>query len=542
MTRRSFSFPLVALLAAAGCSGLIGDGPGDDSTESPTGTQQPLCSDDAAVSVGTAPLRRLTQLEYNNSVRDLLGIDTALGGEFAADTTVAGFAANSVAAMSELELSDYLAASETLAEQALAAHQAEWLACDVTQTDCVRPFIQQLGRRAFRRSLSAELEASLVALYESARSQWDADKGVQLTLMAILNSPHFLYHLELSAPAAGEQVVALDGFEVASRMSYFLWHSLPDDALLAAAETGALSSPEGIEIEARRMLADPKAERAIETFHDQWLELEVLSEVMKDPALYPEWSETMAASARSETLTFVSDVIAQGGDVAQLFTASHSFVDAELAALYGVSASPPAGELVRVELDPAERAGILTQAAFLASRAHAAEVSWVLRGKFVRERLLCETIPAPPPNVNQMQANDPNRLTSPECGSCHQMMDPIGYGFDNYDAIGRFRTVDEAGDPISGEGEVVDPAGTLGIGTFTGAVELASELAASDQLRHCIATQWFRYAARRAETQADGCTIERAYEDFKSAGFAVEELLVAITKGDAFRHKSAEAQ
>ncbi|HZO13472.1 MAG TPA: DUF1592 domain-containing protein [Polyangiaceae bacterium] len=528
MRPRTMAHLLVASAACAGCAGLIGDG-GD--SEGPGTDSQALCSE-AAPDAGATPLRRLTRDEYDNTVRDLMGIDASFATSFVPDEIVAGFAANSVTSPSKLQLEDYLYTSETIVEQALAAHQSEWLSCDIAQTSCVQPFLAELGKRAFRRPLTAELEQSLVSLYEQGRANWGAQKGLELALVAILNSPHFLYHVELTLPAAGEAVAALDGYEMAARLSYFLWHTMPDSELLAAAESGALGTPEGIAEQARRMLAGEHAAEALDVFHAQWLELDVLDELVKDPDLFPEYSEQLAHSMREETLAFTRDIVQSGGSAEMLLTATHSFVDSSLADLYGIDAPPT--EFGRVELDSATRAGLLTQAAFLATRSHAAETSWVLRGKFVREKLLCETLPPPPPNVDQKQANDPNRLEDPQCGSCHQMMDPIGYGFDRYDAIGRYNEKDADGNPIAHSGEVV---GNATIGTFEGAVELAKELATVDQVKECLVTQWFRFATRRAEATEDSCSIADAYGDFAASGFDFRELLVAIATSDAFRYR-----
>jgi hypothetical protein len=532
MRTRTLAFLLVGGAACAGCAGIIGDG-GDGSGSGPGTDTQALCAE-AGPNVGETPLRRLTRAEYQNTIRDLLRIDTDVASGFVPDEIVGGFASNSVTGMSKLQVEDYLAASETLVAEALAAHQAEWLPCDVAETDCVRPFLQDIGKRAFRRPLSPELEQSLVGLYESSRETWGGQKGLELALMAIVNSPHFLYHLEIELPAAGAEVIPLDSYELASRLSYFLWHTMPDDQLLAAAEAGSLSTPEGLAAEARRMLDDERARAALDVFHSQWLELDMLDELVKDPELFPEYSEQLAHAMREETLSFTRDIVESGGSADTLLTATHGFVDAELAALYGVEA--PASGMSRVELDPATRSGLLTQAAFLATRSHAAEPSWVLRGKFVREKLLCETLPPPPPNVDQKQANDPNRLEDPNCKSCHLQMDPIGYGFDRYDAIGRYRETDDSGNPISDQGEV---NGNDVVGTFQGAVELSKELAGVDRVKECLAKQWFRYATRRADTDDDACSIDHAYSDFAAHGFDVRELLVAITTSDAFRHRRA---
>jgi hypothetical protein len=359
---------------------------------------------------------------------------------------------------------------------------------------------------------------------------------VRLVVQAMLLSPHFLYHVEALPPGAAEtDVVALAPFELATRLSYFVWASMPDDALLAAAEDGTLGDPEVLEAEVRRMLDDDRAADAIASFHEQWLQLGELDELTKDAEMYPGWTPELGTAMEVETAAFADEVIRRGdGRLQTLLTASWTIADAELAALYGVTA-PDGPE--RIDLDPAERAGLLTSAGFLASKSHAAENSWVHRGKFVRESLLCQPLPPPPPGVEANEANDPGRLENPECNYCHLLMDPIGVGFENYDATGAFRTVDGEGNAIDAQGEVV---GVEGIGTFAGAVELAHELAADPSVHDCVALQWVRYAGRREETQADACAIEQVRAAFAQSDQDVRELVVAVVLSDAFRYRTAQ--
>jgi hypothetical protein len=237
---------------------------------------------------------------------------------------------------------------------------------------------------------------------------------------------------------------------------------------------------------------------------------------------------------QEETRSFADEVIRHGdGKLQTLMTAPWTIADASLAQLYGVA--PAAGEsgFGKIDLPASERAGLLTQAGFLATNAHAAEVSWVYRGKFVRENLLCQPLPAPPPGVEVNDALDLGRLDNPECASCHLMMDPIGMGFDDYDPIGIY-----ADNGASGEVTGVDD-----IGQFDSAVELAGSLAASPDVHDCVATQWFRYAARRENREADDCSLQSIQATFAASGQDVRELIVAVATADTFRNRtSAEAE
>jgi hypothetical protein len=541
-TRRLLGPSIVLSAIAAACTGNIGErlpGPGDIEVPGGPDDKDPLaqCAD-APLDVGESPMRRLTRIEYDNTVRDLLGDTTGPARDFAADEKAGGFDANSNAAVSEGQIEQYVDAAEQLAITAVANKLDTWITCDKTKTTCVEPFIAAFGKSAFRQPLDAETLQSFVDLYEAARASWNATMGIQLVIQSMLISPQFLYHVELALPAAGEAaVVPLGAYELASRLSYFLWQSMPDDELLAAAAAGDLDTTEGIEAEARRMLADDRAKSSIASFHAQWLQLSELDDLTKDAAAFPEWSPELAASMRAETLAFVEEVVF-GDDprLQTLLSASFSFIDSDLAALYGVPSPSSSGELTKVELDPQERAGILTQASFLTGHAHAADPSWVHRGKFVRERLLCQTLPPPPPDVDMSTLQDPDRLENPECAGCHVLMDPIGYGFDGYDAIGK-----HVGGQVGGE--IVDDGGDLDVGgTFADPVDLAHKLASSADVRDCLAKQWVRYAVRRNETSEDACSVAAVQGEFASAEQHLQELLVSVAKADVFRYRRAVAE
>jgi hypothetical protein len=525
-------------LSAGACVGSIG---GDDTAEGDTAEDDAaLCVAGQGPDAGVAPLRRLTRLEYNNTVRDLLGDTTHPADAFLSDEVVAGFSANAVAAVDKGQLEDYFLAAEDIAARAISERLDTITSCDPADASCMHGAIADLGRRAFRRPLTPELEDSLTGLYDGALADYGGTGAFELVLQAILLSPHFLYHVELSLPDEGQEVVALDAYELASRLSYMIWASLPDDELFDAAEAGDLLTEAGLEEQARRLLADDRAKDAIGSFHHQWLQLDShgpLEGLHKDVEVYPSWSPALAASMRAETETFTDHVIRQDdASLKTLLTAGYSFVDGPLAELYGVSA--PADGMSKVEL-PDERSGVLTHASVLSSQAHAASVSWVLRGKFVREQLLCEELAAPPPDVDANAANDPDRLTNPTCAPCHQMMDPIGFGFDGFDGVGRSRDVDDDGEPVSTEGEIIAGADTEVSGGFDGVRGLAEQLSASEQVQRCYATQWYRYATRRAVGEHDACSAERVTQQFAETG-DIRELIVAVVMSDGFRYRRGE--
>jgi hypothetical protein len=342
---------------------------------------------------------------------------------------------------------------------------------------------------------------------------------------------------------AKDGALPLTSYEMASRLSYLLWSSMPGDALFAAADADALRTPDAIAAQARRMLADPKAKTAVEDFFAQWLHVRDLDTVLKDPTVYPDFNSALRADMTSETLAFVDWVLwTSDGRVETLLTAPVSFINASLAKVYGVSGVTGTA-LQMTKLDPTQRAGILTQPSILTALAKPDRSSPVVRGKFIRERFLCQQVSPPPSNIiitpPKIQAGVSTREAFSEhdkvepCKSCHVMMDPIGFGFEEFDGIGRFRTLDQ--------GQPVDSSGTLLYsdvdGNFNGAPQLAKMLAQSQEVRDCVALEWFRYGNGRGETTDDACSLDTLKKAFAAANYDVRELIVALTQTDAFRFR-----
>jgi hypothetical protein len=489
-----------------------------------------------------APLRRLTIEEYNNTVRDLLGDTSRPADAFPPDEAVGGFENNTVSPVTQPHVEGYMAAAEALA--AAAVSRLDALApCPAGQErePCARAFIDRFGRLAFRRPLDDAERSALFAVYAAKEKRSDHARAIQLVLEAFLQSPSFLYRLEL--PDGGPETRALNGYEIATRLSYFIWASTPDAELLDDASAGRLNEPGALAKAARRLLGDPRAVDGIRSFHRQWLGLRELGTESKDSDLYPAFTPELRDAMVEETLRFSAHAVLEGGDtVRTLLTSNRTFVNAPLAKLYGVP-MPPGDGFVPVELPPRERSGVLTQASVMTVFASADQTSPVLRGKFVRERLLCQSIAPPPAGVVIIPPKpDPRRTTKERfarhredasCAGCHAMMDPIGFGFEHYDALGAWRTVDGTF-PVDAAGQLLGTAASDG--AFDGAVELGALLSASQEVRRCVATQWFRSALGRGECEEDATSLEGAYQAFARAGFDVRELIVAIATSRAFRH------
>jgi hypothetical protein len=513
-----------------------GPGPGP-TTPPPSGAAgaPTTCGPDQ---IGPSPLRRLTRLEYDNTVRDLLGERLPAARELGDDERAGVFPANFSRPMTELQFGQYAAAAAAAGERAVAL-MAKLLPCDPARGEpaCATQFIRQFGRRAFRRPLDDTEAAQYEALFQVGRTGGGFGNGVKLVVQAMFESPHFIYLVE--GPGA------LTQHQLANRLSYFLWKSPPDARLGAAADAGQLKTVQALRDEARRMLADPRAAEMLDDFHALWLALSKADTVQKDGKLYPEF-EGLRGPVREETRRFVTHVLTEGdGRLATLLTASFSVVNAPLARLYG-AAPPPGTTWQKVELDPRQRSGLLTQASFLAVHGAQDGSSPIHRGLAVREQFFCAELPPPPPDAAQnlpppaptrttRQRTDQHR-TDPSCSGCHQLMDVLGYAFESYDGIGRFRTT-EGTVPVDDSGQIV---GTDVDGPFKGARQLSERLVSSAQVQQCLVTQWFRYALGRLETPADRCALDTLARRFAQSDLKIPDLLLAIVESDAFRVRKGE--
>jgi hypothetical protein len=408
-------------------------------------------------------------------------------------------------------------------------------------------FLRGFGRRAFRRPLEAAELAGLAKLYDDpfgdgAPPPDDAAPRVRAVIEAVLQAPRFLYRVERGVDLVDRPgIVRLTDLELATRLSYLVTSAGPDVALLDAAERGGLAG-EGLAAELERLLRSQAHARAIGSFHAQWLGVDGLAGATKDAATYPTFDPKLRRAMTDELARFVEDVFVTGDRrLATLFTSRLGFVDAGLAALYGVPT--PAASAPRVELPGAERAGVLTLAGFLTAHATEHRSSPVRRGVAVRARLLCQPPPPPPPEVEALPPPATEDLTTrerfalhttkPSCAGCHRLIDPIGFGLEAYDGIGRHRTT-ENGRPVDTRGELAD-AGSVS-GPFVGGPELAARLALSELVSGCFARTWLQFAiGRESDPEADGCALAAIESSFAASGGDLRALLAAIVASDAFR-------
>ncbi len=553
----------MALLLTGGCYGGLteldqnvvsgggvedGDG-GEDAGEEPA----QLCE---VVETGPTKLRRLTRSQYQRTIRDLLGVSADVADGFAPDERVGAFKSNAVAPVGDLQVEQYMDAAELIAADA-AADLSTLLPCDpaaIGEAACAEQWLRELAPRAYRRPLTDADIGRLMDVYSTARADEDFETGIRVALQGILQSPWFLYHVELGDPdvtAPEGEPVALTGHELASRLSYFLWDTMPDDALFDAADAGELDTIEGVEAQVDRMLADGKAADGIALFHTQWLGVDEIESLEKSATVFPDFDAGLAQAMKDDTASFANWVLQEGdGRLSTLLTGAFTLSeDPDLLALYGVELPPDhvSGEPIALPAD--QRAGLLTQPAVMARHAHADQTSPVHRGQMVRENVLCQLLPPPPPEVDNVPPNpDPDATTRErfeahsevdQCRECHVLIDGIGFGFENYDATGAFRTME--GDlPVDASGEIVGTDDSNG--TFDGAVELAQILATSEEVRRCTSQQWFNFALGRVQGEEDSCSTEQIHQAFVDSDYDVRELILTIVTTDAFRLRKLSAE
>lgn len=504
-----------------------------------------------------APVRRLTHSQYNHTVRDLLGDRTQPAAQFPPEDFVHGFTNQAEGqGISPLLAEAYNQAAEKLARNAfLGGDRNKLIPCVTQDAACRSRFVREFGRRAFRRPLSeAEIRRyeSLFQLGESRGGEFL--RGARMVVEAMLQSPNFLFHVPRNTQAA-------DHYHTANRLSYFLWDTMPDVELFRAADAGELGTPAGIEKTARRMLADPRARLAMDEFLEQWLRFDRLRNAVRDRRLFPEFSTELVASMTEETRRLFNHLIWENGDFREFFRADYGFLSSDLARLYALPAPPEEFALVNFPAD-SERGGILGQATFLALTSKPAETSPTERGLFIREHFLCQIVPPPPAGVNTTlpPVTDEKPMTTLErlqihlsdqtCAGCHRLIDPIGFGFERYDAIGKFRTTQQVtiyptADELKNKIKTkpteyrldIDAAGSVsGIpnSEFTSPRQAGKLLAEDPGCQKCVVKQLFRYAAGRTETQRDRAAIDSALARFQNSQFRFQELIISIVTSEPF--------
>jgi hypothetical protein len=532
----------------SGRGGKSGKGGGSSGTSGAAGTSGSTgtggSSGDPAVA-GVLPVTRsarLTHAQYQAAMLELFGIEDSPSASFAPDAT------NGFEFDNRLDLSvdarlgpQYRTAAETVAARVAGdeALIARIVPCDTAAAGCSDEFIASFGRRAFRRPLSTDETERLSALFAQGPAlvaSGDAFRdGTRLVVEAVLQSPKFLYRNELGEETNSEGLIALNDWEIASRLAFFLWNSIPDAALLDAAERGELRTEDDVRAAVARLLADPKALATNVRFHAQAWQFGRFSRIAPDSDTYPDAPADMVTRVDAASRRFIEEVVSGDGGFSEFLTAPYAFADSELASLYGRTVS---GGLERIEFEAGERKGFLMQVGFLSSHAYAIKTDPIHRGLFVLRDLLCREISDPPAGASETplpETDEPIETTREEislltgqdtCIGCHIDINAPGFAFEGFDAVGAVRTM---------ENDVeVDTTGELTIDgvvvPFADAGELVDALAQSGEARACYAGKWLSFAYGRRLVGDD----EPSRAAIAAALAGSESLATAITTTRAF--------
>lgn len=537
---------LVATLLATGCyTGVDPDGNAEGGGDGSDGVE--LRCDPDAPRGSIRDGRRLTREEYTNVIADLFGLPASDRFPGPSGKSITGYSTEpALGVVGEQSVEDLMYAAEDAAE-ALAPALADVLPCaaDAADDACAQTFLDTIGRRAFRRSLTDSERSMLLAIYTAERSD-DADFADAIAVMTaqMLQMPAFIYLME--DPAESGEDRPLSGLELATRLSFYVWASIPDDALLDRAEAGELDSADAVMEEARRMFADKRARRGLARFFREWTQAPALQLRDKTASLFPYLDEAFVASVNTSFELYVEDLVKSNASLRDLLVSPHTFVDASLAEFHGLDA---VDGWKRVEL-PADRyVGIMTHPMVLAGLAHATEASYVFRGRFVRRRLLCEAPLTPPGNAmsafNQIEkpedptARDLSDLVRarPDCSACHQLIDPPGLALEHFDAMGAYRDAYATGKAIDTADRLLGAGDPL---EFEGPVDLVGKLVEMPEVAECFSRQVFRFAASRMETEADGCALTDIDDALGDADGSLADAFLAIPATDGFMYRRGE--
>lgn len=502
--------------STGGSAGANGGGGGS----SPADLETLDCTN-RVIDPGPSPMRLLSRQQYLATVRDLAGdvpgLDEILGNTD--EASAFGLVQPDV---TQVELERFQKAASAIAK-AIAENQGSLervapCAAGAAPADCAKNAVMSFGAKAYRAPITdaADIDRHVQLFNVGAPTSYAY--GVEMLLRGMLQSPRFLYRVEIgTAERVSEKAVKLSPHEIAARLSYTVWGTLPDQELNDAVAAGALSTKDGVVAQLSRMLGDARGQKLVNRFLESWTHLRAVDTLVKNPEHYPEFQDpAFRSNLKAQASAFFDGVLTQqGGKLSALLT-SQSDVTA---------------------------AGLLALPAIMAINGKPDESSPIYRGRFVREALLCQQLPAPPadiPPAPEVTAESSSReranqhAADPLCSGCHQLLDPIGFGFEHYDTIGRYRTTD-GGKPVDASGNLI---GTRDAdGPFNGVPELAAKLAASAEVEECITRQWFRFAIERFEQEMDGCSMKGVLDSFQASGQDLNALPQAIVESDAFLYR-----
>lgn len=507
----------------------------------------PQCQ--SAPDPGRESAHRLNNVEYDNALRDLLGITTkySIAMSFPTDDYADNFNNNAkILGLTANHISNYLNAAEAAINETFGnpGLKAKIFACDLNQAACLQNTLTGFLLKAFRRPATAGELNAYINIARGSLTQGDSiEEGLKVALQGALISPHFLIRtIAMAKPNDPSYIANISSYELASRLSFFIWSSIPDTELLNAAANGSLLQSDVLAAQTRRMLKDGKSAALVENFAMQWMRLRRLNDSKPDASIFPGFSDQLKADMTVETKMFFQDLFARDGNFFELLSSQYSFVNNRLAAHYGLNGVSSV-TFVKTSLAGAERTGIITQGSLLTMNAATDHTSIVRRGKWVLDNLLCSP-PAPPPpdtatvlpvpSTSQTVREQFERHRSQaSCMGCHSKIDPIGFALENFNAVGQFRTLDN-GLPIDNSGEL--PDGTK----FNGAKEMAKVISDDYRFKTCVSEKFFGYALGRLPEEADRCTINRLGLQFVSPNQSVSQFIISLVQSDPFRKQRGE--
>ncbi len=557
LARSPWSAALIAL--AAGCTGSLAGHESGETPPVPSDVAAPGPAPAAGVDPGRVAIHRLNNTEYNNTVRDLLGTSSQPASTFLAEE---GFHFDNTATalgMTPGQYEGYFKAADDLMVEALASESARALLMSCTPSQpadpCARRLIEAFGMKSYRRPLEPSEVERAIKVYDAelARSL-NGSEALAQALRAMLSAANFLYRIEHDPLPASGAAHSLSGYELASRLSYLHWSSMPDPSLFEAAKSGQLLDPAVLEGTVDRLLADSKAQAFVESFAGQWLDIRKLFSHSVTPQLFPSYGTPLADAMMAEGYLWFQEFLSQDRPLTDWFTADFNYVNDVLSRHYGFTVSVSAGEFSRVAVTTDQRRGFLGLSSFLTHTSFPSRTSPTLRGAWVLSELLCQTLAQPPGVVPELDEsavptdvnlpkgseNVRERLerhrADPACNSCHQILDPIGLGLERYDAVGSYREAYGNLDPIT-------PAGVLPDGTaFAGPEELAEILAQDPRFSACVASKLFTYALGREAEELDALTLEKLHRNWAARGLTLRNLLKEVVVSDSFRFRRGEPE
>lgn len=550
-----------SVIALAACTGTIGGDPPGGPDDEADGDGCVGCTESGIQIVESSRAPRLSHAQWENTVVDLFSLPspTGLSTSFAPDPLGGKAFDNNEASLSVSSnlWADYQTAAEEVATMVTgdAALLAKIVPADLPSDPIAKrdAWIAQFGKRAFRRPLADAEVASIATVFDQGSTFYSTmdpfSAGVRISIEYFLQSPHFVYRAQLSSDVGENQLITLTSWEIASRLSYAVWDTMPDDELFAAAESGQLDTVEGLEAQVDRLLASDRARDTFRRFHDQLWTADQYASLSKNPALYPNFDPAIGADMREELARFIEHtVVDQGGGVRELLLSRTTFVTPAIAEIYGIDPAslptPDTGGFSQVELDPTQRAGFLTLSGFLAWKGTESLPDTILRGVFVNLKVVCQELGDPPDEAMGAHLGDEptnrekvNALTGPgTCGaSCHgSYINPLGYAFEHFGALGEYRDLDN--------GVPIDSSATYpfedGEHSYANAVELAQILAESPQVHGCFSKYWVEFGLGRSVTVEDRALIDLIARE-SLAGASVKDLLRSLLTSEAIRYRLA---